>query len=58
MQTVSNVSPFKWSTLAIQGGLWRAWSLADLAVPGGVLLAMGVVGFAAGMGAFKRWHAA
>ncbi len=48
MQTASNVSPVKWGIFALEGGIWRGFTLADLAAPCGVLIAIGVAGFVGG----------
>lgn len=48
MQTASNVSPVKWGILAIEGGIWRGFTMADMARPCGVLFAIGVAGFVGG----------
>jgi ABC-2 type transport system permease protein len=48
MQAAGTVSPVKWSILALEGAIWRGFSPAQLAVPCAVLIAVGVVGFAAG----------
>jgi ABC-2 type transport system permease protein len=48
MQTASNVSPVKWGILALEGGIWRGFTLAEEARPCGVLVAVGVAGFAFG----------
>lgn len=53
MQTLSGISPFKWETLAIEGALWRGLSLAEMAVPLGVLAGVGVVGWVVGTACFK-----
>lgn len=54
MQTASHVSPVKWGILAIEGGIWRGFSLADMAGPCGVLVGIGVAGFAAGSAVLSR----
>jgi ABC-2 type transport system permease protein len=54
MQTLGHVSPVKWSILAFEGALWRDFSAADMALPCGVLVAVGVVGFAVGAAVFRR----
>lgn len=48
MAPLSNISPVKWSILAMEGAIWRGFSLADMALPCGILLAIGAVGFALG----------
>lgn len=54
MQNLSNISPMKWALIAFEGGVWRGTSPADMLLPCGILLAVGVVGFTAGAAAFKR----
>lgn len=53
MQTLSGISPFKWETLAIEGALWRGLSLAEMALPLGVLAGVGIVGWVVGTACFK-----
>ncbi|RKY21004.1 MAG: hypothetical protein DRQ55_05710 [Planctomycetota bacterium] len=54
LQTASNVSFFKWSIYAIEGAVWRGFSLADMALPCAVLLAFGAGFFAIGIAVFRR----
>jgi len=54
MQTASGISPFKWTTTAIEGAVWRGFSAGDMLLPVGVLLAFGLVGFIIGT-ATLRW---
>ncbi len=54
MQTLSDVSLVKWAILALEGAIWRGFSPAEMTLPCGVLLSVGVVGFAVGAGVF-RW---
>lgn len=54
MQTVSNVSPVKWAITSLEGAIWRGYTLTDMALPCGVLLAVGIVGFAIGSMIFIR----
>jgi ABC-2 type transport system permease protein len=48
MKSVSNFSPVKWAILSFEGATWREFSYAELAMPLGIMLAMGVVLFVAG----------
>ncbi len=57
MQTVSNISPVKWAVLALEGALWRQFSLSEMLLPCGILLAIGALCFSAGVRAF-RWNEA
>ena len=54
MGIVSNASPVKWAVLALEGGLWRNFSFADVLPACGILLAIGATGFAVGVKCF-RW---
>jgi len=54
METVSSFSPFKWAIMATEGALWRRYTLADMALPVGVLLGIGVLGFVVGTVALRR----
>jgi ABC-2 type transport system permease protein len=49
MLTLSNVSPIKWAILGIEGAVWRGFSLDEMMMPVGVLLAFGAVCFAIGV---------
>lgn len=48
MQAAGTVSPVKWSILALEGAIWRGFTPAQLAVPCGVLVAVGVAGLVIG----------
>jgi ABC-2 type transport system permease protein len=48
MKAVSNFSPVKWAILSFEGATWRGFSYAELAMPLGIMLVMGVVLFFAG----------
>lgn len=54
MAAAASISPFKWASVAIEGALWRGFSLAELALPLGILLAFGVGGFIVGVLAMRR----
>lgn len=54
MQSMSAVSPVKWAIVAIEGALWRDFTAAQMALPCGILLGIGVVGFLLGTRVF-RW---
>jgi len=56
MQTVSNVSPVKWAILALEGAMWRGFTPAEMMLPCGILLGVGLLAFAIGARAF-RWTA-
>jgi ABC-2 type transport system permease protein len=49
MLTASNFSPLKWTVVAIEGAIWRGYSFTEMLVPCSILLAVGVIAFAAGV---------
>ncbi|MCA9691078.1 MAG: ABC transporter permease [Myxococcales bacterium] len=54
MLSLSHVSPFKWSILAIEGAIWRDFTLADVALPAAVLVGLATVTFGLGVYLFRR----
>lgn len=54
MQTVSHASPVKWGILAMEGAVWRGFTLEQMLLPCGVLVGIGVVGFSVGAWLFAR----
>lgn len=54
VQTAASVSPFKWSTLAIEGATWRAFTMGELLLPLGILLLMALAGFWFGLTGLRR----
>ncbi len=56
MATASHLSPIKWSVLAIEGGLWRGFSAAEMLVPCITLVAIGIASFVAGVKMFRVWE--
>ena len=53
MARASDLSPVKWGILAFEGAVWRGFTLSEMAIPCGVLLAIGAVGFAVGARTFR-----
>jgi ABC-2 type transport system permease protein len=53
MRAASGISPFKWAVEALDGAIWRGLSPADMALPLGILVAVGAVGFAVGARVFS-----
>lgn len=53
MRAAASVSPFRWSIAAIDGAVWRGLSPADMLVPCGVLVAIGLIGSAGGVAMFR-----
>jgi ABC-2 type transport system permease protein len=48
MQAAGTISPIRWVVLAIEGGLWRQFSLGEMVVPCTILVAVGIACFVAG----------
>jgi ABC-2 type transport system permease protein len=48
MKTLSNFSPVKWSILALEGSIWRGFTLSEMLLPCGILLATGAACLAIG----------
>jgi ABC-2 type transport system permease protein len=49
LRSISHVSPIKWSILAMEGAIWRGFTLTEMITPCGVLLAIGGVSFLLGI---------
>ena len=58
LQKASGLSPVKWGILALEGGLWRDFSLAEMLLPCAILLGVGATGFVLGSRLFARDDAA
>lgn len=54
MQSLSVISPIRWNIESIEGAIWRGYSLAEMALPCGVLCLVGIVGFAIGTVSLSR----
>jgi ABC-2 type transport system permease protein len=54
MRTLSNVSPVKWSILSLEGAIWRDFSLTEMLLPCGLLVAIGIVFFTIGSVVLSR----
>ncbi len=52
LRSLSHVSPVKWSILSLEGAIWRNFSAAEMALPCGILVAVGAVCFVVGIRAF------
>ena len=56
MQVISNISPMKWTLLALEGAVWRGFTPVEMLMPCAVLVLIGTVAF--GFGAARlRWSA-
>jgi ABC-2 type transport system permease protein len=49
MRTIGSISPVKWGILSFEGGIWRNFTLSEMALPVGILLGIGVVGYTIGV---------
>ena len=58
LAALSNLSPVKWSILAIEGAVWRGFSPQQMMFPCVVLLGIGVTSFLIGALLFKRFERA
>ncbi len=53
MLTLSNISPFKWAVLAIEGAVWRGFGWEQILMPIGILLGVAIVLFGVGVGIMR-----
>ena len=53
MQSFSVISPVRWMIVSYEGAIWRGFSLAEMALPCAILLAIGVVAFGLGARRFQ-----
>jgi len=54
MQTMSHFSPVKWGILALEGAVWRGFTISEMMLPCGVLIGIGVICFATGSAILNR----
>jgi ABC-2 type transport system permease protein len=54
MQSIGMISPIRWALLAIEGGVWRNFSAAEMVVPCAILITIGVACFAVGTRGLKE----
>ncbi len=54
IKTIASISPVKWTVVAMEGAIFRGFSLGDMMLPCGVLVGIGVVCFTLGARVF-RW---
>lgn len=57
MLKVSSVSPVKWAIYSMEGAIWRNFSMSEMVMPVGILLAVGAVCFAIGTTVLLRSRA-
>jgi ABC-2 type transport system permease protein len=54
MVTMSHICPAKWGVLALEGAIWRGFDLAEMLLPCGILLSVGVLSFGLGVRILSR----
>ena len=54
MQTLSNLSPIKWGILAIEGAIWRDFSIYEMMLPCSILVIVGLIGMTIGTVVLSR----
>jgi ABC-2 type transport system permease protein len=54
MQTLGNVSFIKWAVLAVEGGAWRGFSLAEMLLPCGIMIGIGLLSGIVGTKVFRK----
>jgi len=54
MQSIGYISPVRWAMLAIEGGVWRNFSIAEMALPCAILISVGIICFTLGTRALKE----
>lgn len=54
MQSLGYISPVRWAMLAIEGGVWRNFSIGEMALPCAILITVGIVCFTLGTRALKE----
>jgi ABC-2 type transport system permease protein len=57
MQAAASISPIKWGILALEGAIWRGYSMADMLMPCGILAAVGIVCYSLGVANLARQEA-
>ena len=53
MSSASQVSPIKWALLALEGAIWRGFTLREMMFPCAVLIVLGIVCFLIGIRTFR-----
>jgi len=53
MQTASNFSPLKWTSVSLEGAIWRGYTFQEMLLPCGILVGVGLVAFIIGVRAVK-----
>ncbi len=54
MRSLSNISPVKWVVLSLEGAIWRGFTIGEMLLPCGILLAVGAGAFFVGVQVLRR----
>jgi ABC-2 type transport system permease protein len=54
IQSISFISPIRWTMLAIEGGVWRQFTITEMAMPCAILISVGIACFALGTRGLKE----
>ena len=54
MQSIGVISPIRWALLAIEGGVWRQFTLNEMVLPCTILVSVGMACFAVGTRGLKE----
>ncbi len=54
LKAISNFSPVKWGIFALEGGIWRQFTLSEMMLPVGVLVGIGLAGYFLGVYILSR----
>jgi len=54
VQSISFISPIRWTMLAIEGGVWRNFSLGEMVTPCAILIGVGMACFVIGTRGLKE----
>lgn len=54
MLTLSKISPVRWGIISLEGAIWRGYSYAEMMPAVGILIGIGVVGYAIGVWILTR----
>ncbi|MEP6782620.1 MAG: ABC transporter permease [Acidobacteriota bacterium] len=54
MQSIGVISPVRWAMLAIEGGVWRNFSIGEMVLPCTILITIGIVCFGLGTRALQE----
>jgi len=55
LKAISNFSPVKWGILSLEAGIWRQFTLNEMMFPVGILIGIGLAGYALGVYILSRF---